>query len=78
MLSLSRTTWSRKGVAMVLDTGKLKNRKSTIQPGTRGRDAAKELTLKVNFLQVFTIDFSEIQFFIVNHNSQLAGQNKSA
>ena len=46
MHSLSRTTWSRKGVAMVLDTAKLKNRKSTILPGMRGRDAARELTLK--------------------------------
>ena len=43
----------------------------------RGRDAARKLTLKVNILQVFTIDFSEIQF-IVNHNSQSDGQNKSA
>ena len=31
----------------------------------------------MNILQVFTIDFSEIQF-IVNHNSQSDGQNKSA
>ena len=31
MLSLSCTTWSRKSVAMVLDTVKLKNRKSTIK-----------------------------------------------
>ena len=30
MLSLSRTTWSRKGVAVLRDTAKLKNRKSTI------------------------------------------------
>ena len=30
-----------------------------------------------HFLQVFTIDFSEIQF-IVNHNSQSDGQNKCA
>ena len=42
-----------------------------------GRDAARELTLKVDILQVFTIDFSEIQF-IVNHNSQSDGQIKSA
>ena len=62
---------------MVLDTAKLKNRKSTTKPGMRGRDAAKELTLKVDISQVFTIDFSEIQF-IVNHNSQLVGPNKSA
>ena len=60
---------------MVLDTAKPKNRKSTIQPGMRGRDAARKLTLKVNILQVFTIDFLEIHS-IVNHNSQSDGQNK--
>ena len=54
---------------------KLKNRKSTIWPGMRGRDAARKSTLKVNILQVFTTDFSEIQF-IVNHNSKSDGQNK--
>ena len=43
----------------------------------RGRDAARKLTLKVDILQVFTIDFSEIQF-IVNHNWQSDGQNKRA
>ena len=43
----------------------------------RGRDAARKLTLKVNIFQVFSIDFSEIQF-IVNHDSQSDGQNKSA
>ena len=43
----------------------------------RGRDAAKKLILKVDILQLFTIDFSEIQF-IVNHNSQSDGQNRSA
>ena len=57
--------------------GKMKNRKSTIKPGRRGRDAARELTLEVNILQVFTIDFSEIKS-IVNHDSQSDGQNKSA
>ena len=31
---------------------KLKNRKSTKKPGMRGRDAAKELTLKVNISKV--------------------------
>ena len=62
---------------MVLVTAKLKNRKSTIQPGMRGRDAAKELTLKVNISKVFTIDFSETKS-IVNHNSQSVGRNKSA
>ena len=77
MHSLSRTTWSRKGVVMVLDTAKPKNRKSTILPGMRGGDAARKLTLKVDISQVFTIDFSEIQF-IVNHISQSDGQKKSA
>ena len=31
----------------------------------------------MNIVQVFTIDFSEIQF-VVNHNSQSGGHNKSA
>ena len=77
MHSLSRITWSRKGAVMVRDTAKPKNRKRTKKPGMRGRDAARKLTLKVNILQVFTIDFSEIQW-IVNHNSQSDGRNKSA
>ena len=52
--------------------------KNEVQKNTmRGRDAARKLTLKVNILHVFTIDFSEIQF-IVNHNSQSDGQNHSA
>ena len=62
---------------MVLDTAKPKNRKSTKKTGMRGRDAARKLTPKVDILQVFTIDFSEMQF-IVNHNSQSDGQNRSA
>ena len=62
---------------MVLDTARPKYKKSTIWLGKRGRDVVRKSTLKVNILQVFTIDFSEIQF-IVNHNSQLDGQNKSA
>ena len=67
----------KKDLLMVLDTAKPKNRKSTIQPGTRGRNAAKELTLKVNITKVFTIVFSETKS-IVNHNSQSVGPNKSA
>ena len=43
----------------------------------RGRDAVRKSTPKVNILQVITIDFLEIQF-IVKHNSQSDGQNKSA
>ena len=52
MHSLSRTTSSRKGAVMVLDTAIPKNRKSTKWPGMRGRDAARKLTLKVDILQV--------------------------
>ena len=60
---------------MVLDTARPKYKENTIEPGTRGRDAARKLTLKVDISQVVTIDFSEINF-IVNHNSQSDGQNK--
>ena len=63
---------------MVLHTARPKNEQSTMWPGMRRRDAARKLTLKVNTLQVFTIDFSEMIQFIVNHNSQSNGQNKSA
>ena len=62
---------------MVLDTARPKYKENTIWLGMRGTDAARKSTLKVDILQVFTIDFSEIQF-IVNHNSQSDGQNKSA
>ena len=55
---------------MVLDTAKLKNRKSTKKPSTRGRDAAKELTLKMNITKLFTIGFSETKS-IVNRNSNI-------
>ena len=75
--SLSWTTWYRKGAVMVLDKAKPKNKQSTTWLGMRGRDAARMSTLQVDILQVFTIDFSEIQS-IVNHNSQSDGQNKSA
>ena len=60
---------------MVLDMEKPKNKQSTICPRMRGRDAPRKLILKVNILQVFTVDFSEIQF-IVNHNSQSDGEQK--
>ena len=62
---------------MVLDTVKPKNRKSTMLLGMRGRDAARKLTLKEDILQVFTIDFSEIQI-IVNQNSKSDGPSKRA
>ena len=62
---------------MVLDNAKPKNKQSTIWLGMRGRDAVRKSTLKVDISHVFTIDFSEIQF-IVNHNLQMDGQNKSA
>ena len=60
---------------MVLDTATPRYKENTTWLGMRGRDAARKSTPKVNILQVFTIDFSEIQF-IVNHNSQSDGQNK--
>ena len=41
------------------------------------KDAAKELTVKVNITKVFTIVFSKTKS-IVNRNSKLAGPNKSA
>ena len=58
---------------MVLDTAS----KKTIWLGMRGRDAVRKSTPKVNIIQVFTVDFSEIQF-IVSHNSQSDDQNNSA
>ena len=61
---------------MVLDMAKQKNQMSTIWPGMRGRDAVRKSTLKVNISQIFTVDFSEIQF-VVYHNSQSDGQNKN-
>ena len=66
-----------KALPMVLDTTRPKYKENTIWLGMRGRDAARKSTPKVKILQVFTIDFSEIQF-IVNHISQLDGQNKRA
>ena len=54
---------------MVLDTARPKNKKCTTWLGMRGRDAVRKSTLKVNILQVFTIDVSEIQFY---RESQLA------
>ena len=62
---------------MVFGMAKPKYKKSTISLGMRGRDAARKLTLKVDILHVFMIDFSEIQL-ILNHNSQSDGQHKSA
>ena len=62
---------------MVLDNARPQYKENTMWPGMRGRDAVRKSTPKVNILEVFTIDFSEIQL-IVNHNSQWDGQNKSA
>ena len=63
---------------MVLNTARPKYKESTTLLGMRGRDAVRKWTLKVNILQVFTIDSSEIPKSIVNHNSQSDGQNQSA
>ena len=62
---------------MVFDTARAKYKENTIWPGMFRRDAARKSTPKVNIIEVLTMDFSEIQFF-VNHNSQSNGQNKSA
>ena len=62
---------------MVLDTARPRYKQNTTWLGMRGRDGVRKSSPKVNILKVFTIDFSEIQF-IVNHNSQSDGQNKSA
>ena len=62
---------------MVLDTARTRYKENTTWLGMRGRDAVRKSTPKVNILQEFTIDFSEIQF-IVNHNLQSDGENKSA
>ena len=61
---------------MVLDTARPRYKENTTWLGMRGGDAVRKSTIKVKNLQVFTIDFSEIQF-IVNHNSQSDGQNNS-
>ena len=42
---------------MVLDMAKPKYKESTTWLGMIGRDAARKSTLKVDILQVFTIDF---------------------
>ena len=62
---------------MVLDTARPRYKENTTWLGMHGRDAVRKSTPKVNLLQVFTIDSSEIQF-VVNHNSQSDGQHKSA
>ena len=51
---------------MVLDTARPKHKENTMWPGMRGRDAARKSTPEA---QVFTIDFSEIQF-IANHEKK--------
>ena len=53
------STYVIKDAVMVLDMAKPKNKKSTIWPGMRGRDAARKSTLKLNILQLITIDFSD-------------------
>ena len=54
---------------MVLDMARPKYKKGATWLGLRGRDAVRKLTLKVNLLKVFTIDFSEISVY---RESQLA------
>ena len=54
---------------MVLDMARPKYKENTIGLGMRGRDVARKSTLKVNILQVFTIDFFRDPVF---RESQLA------
>ena len=56
---------------MVLGTVRLRNRKSTVWPTTRGRDVSKEITKE------FTIVSNETQY-IVTRDSKLAGPRRSA
>ena len=76
-LSIPHYVIKRGATHGVLNTARPRYKENTTWLGMRGRDAARKLTLKVDILHVFTIDFSEIQL-IVNHNSQSDGQNKSA
>ena len=59
------------------DCSPFSNNSKEMQPGMRGTDVAKELTLMLNISKVFTIAFSETKS-IANHNSLLAGQSTSA
>ena len=54
---------------MVLDMARPRYKENTTWLGMRGRHAARKSTPKVNILQVFTIEFSEIQVY---RESQLA------
>ena len=49
---------------MVLDTARPRFKENATWLGMRGRDAVRKSTPKVNTSQVFTIDFSEIQFIV--------------
>ena len=60
----------KKGLIYGAGHGKTRYKENTIWLGMRRRDDVRNS-------KEFTIDFSEIQF-IVSHNSQSDGQNKSA
>ena len=62
MLSQSRTTSSRRRDPMVLGAAKLKHRKSTMWPTTRGRDVSKEITKE------FTIVSYETQYIVIRNS----------
>ena len=68
----------KKDLFMVLDMARPKYKESTIWLGMCGRDTVRKSTLKVNILQVFTIDFSEIRFSRESQLAQSDGQNRSA
>ena len=71
MLSLTRTTSSRRSDPMVLGTVKLKHRKSILWPTTRRRDVSKRIMKK------FTIICNETKSFVIR-SSKLAGPRRSA
>ena len=72
MQSLSRTAWSRKALPKVLDTARPKHKENTIWPWNAWKRCCKKV-------DSWGEHFTGIHYrFIVNHHSQLDGQNKSA
>ena len=67
MLSLYPALRDQEGVVMMLDTAKLKNRKSTISLNAWKR-CLKRVDSQVNITKVFAIVFSETKSIVI-HNS---------
>ena len=62
----------------MLGTAKLKHRNTTISPSTRGRDVAKELTVRKNITKEFLIVFFETKYIVIRNSKKLAGPRRSA